>query len=99
MSLSEQRNRLADLLEQVVEGRINAGEALKVAESWTDVPWKERELNDPWHTLVHFRIDEDIRQKDPNYEDGLRDQLKRHISILRATQSNGTNCKTRSTPD
>jgi hypothetical protein len=85
MSLSKQRNRLADLLEQVVDGKLNAGDALKVAESWTDMPWEQRDVNVAWHTLMHFNIDEDIRQKDPEYESGLRQQLVHHISRLRAT--------------
>ena len=63
MSPSEQRNRLADLLEQVVDGKLNAGDALRVAESWTDMPWEQRDVNVAWHTLMHFNIDEDIRQQ------------------------------------
>ena len=48
MSLSEQRNRLADLLEQVVDGKLKAGDALKASESWTDMPWEQRVVNVAW---------------------------------------------------
>jgi len=85
MTFSEQKNRLADLLEQVVNGKLNAGDALKAADSWTDMPWDQREVNVAWHTLIHFNIDEDIRRKDSEYDAGLRQQLVRHISILRAS--------------
>jgi hypothetical protein len=84
MALSEQRNRLADLLERVVDGKLKAGDALTVAESWTDMPWDQRDVNVAWHTLMHFNIDDDIRQKDPEYESRLREQLVHHISNLRA---------------
>jgi hypothetical protein len=84
MALSEQRNRLADLLELVVDGKLKAEDALTVAESWTDMPWEQRDVNVAWHTLMHFNIDEDIRQKDPEYESDLRQQLVHHISSLRA---------------
>jgi hypothetical protein len=81
---SELRNRLADLLQQVVDGKWNAGDALDTCESWTDAPWEEREVNDAWHTLMHFNIDQDIRLKDPNYDSSMRQALVKHIFILRA---------------
>jgi hypothetical protein len=37
MAPSEQRSRLADLLERVVDGKLKAADALTVAESWTDM--------------------------------------------------------------
>jgi hypothetical protein len=38
---------------------------LKAAESWTDMPWEQRDVNVAWDTLMPFNINEDIRQKDP----------------------------------
>lgn len=87
MATSAQRTRLADLLQDVVEGRVAPQAALKTAEAWTDMPWKERELSAAWHVLAHFQIDEDIRQKDHNYDEGIRQQLNRQIGKLRRMDS------------
>jgi hypothetical protein len=84
MSASEKRNRLADLLQQVIDGKVLPDAALKVAEAWTDMPWNDREVNVAWHTLAHFQIDEDIRKKDPEYDAGLKRQLLLHIAKLRS---------------
>jgi hypothetical protein len=84
MASREQRNRLADLLQQVVDGRTQPGVALKTAEAWTDMPWAEREINVAWHTLEHFQIDEDIRERDREYASNLRQELARHVAKLRS---------------
>jgi hypothetical protein len=65
MADSEQKRRLADLLEQVVDGKLQAADALKQAEKWSDMPWERRDVNVAWHTLMHFHIDTDIREKNP----------------------------------
>lgn len=84
MADSEQRNRFANLLEQVIDGKLTAADALKMAEAWHDVSWKERALNVAWHTLVHFNIDSDIREKNSEFDERMRKELRRHASILRA---------------
>lgn len=56
---------MADLLEQVVDGKLQAADALKQAEKWSDMPWERRDVNVAWHTLMHFHIDTDIREKNP----------------------------------
>jgi hypothetical protein len=86
MSSPEQRNRLADLLQQVIDGKLLPEAALKVADMWADMPWKEREVNLAWHTLMHFQIDEDIRGRDRDYDAALRQQLHLHITKLRSRQ-------------
>ncbi len=85
MSSPEQRKRLADLLQQVTDGTMSAEAALKVTETWSDMPWKEREVNVAWHTLKHWEIDEDIRERDPEYAFGLKQALIRHIHKLRTS--------------
>ncbi len=85
MSSPEQRNKLADLLQQVVDGKLSPEAAIKLAETWTDMPWKDREVSVAWHTLVHFQIDGDIRERDPDYDAGLREQLLQHIAKLRSS--------------
>jgi hypothetical protein len=83
MADSEQRHRLANLLEQVVEGKVQSAEALKQAEKWTDMPWEGNDVNVAFHALMHFHIDADIRAQDPEYDEDLRHSLRLHISKLR----------------
>jgi hypothetical protein len=87
MSWPEQLNRFVDLLRRVVDGSLLPDAALREAEAWTDVPWKDRKLKEAWHTLMHFQIDEDLREKDPEYDKGLRNQLPLHIAKLRSAAS------------
>lgn len=87
MSSQEQLNRLADLLQRVVDGKLPPEAAIREAEAWTDIPWKEGELNVAWHTLMHFQIDKDLREEDPGYDKGLRHHLLLHIAKLRSTAS------------
>jgi len=84
VSSPQQRDKLADLLEQVVAGQLAAETALEVADSWADMPWKEPEIATAWHTLVHFQVDGDIRAREPEYDAGLRRQLLQHIAKLRS---------------
>lgn len=83
MANSEQRHRLADLLEQVVQGKLPAIDALKLAENWRDMPWEGTDVNAAFHSLMHFHIDADIRAKDSEYDEELRHGLRLQISKLR----------------
>jgi hypothetical protein len=57
MSNHEQRLRLADLIDAVVDGKTSPEAAIQVMEKWVDIPWKERQIDLAWHTLKHFEID------------------------------------------
>jgi hypothetical protein len=85
MSTPEQRSRLAELIQDVIDGRISPKSALELMETgtWDDMPWKDREINAAWHALVHFEIDEDIRQKEPGYDSALKDRLRLHVNKLK----------------
>jgi len=82
---SAQKRRLADLLEQVVDGKLEAADALKQAKNWSDIPWEKRDLSVALHALMHFHIDTDIRQKDPQYDEDMKHNLRLHISNLRGS--------------
>ena len=75
MSTPEQRNRFADLLETVAQGRVTATAALSEAKKWKNVSWREPLLRDAWHALVHYDDDADIREKNPKYAQGQRNGM------------------------
>jgi hypothetical protein len=99
MANFEQRRRLADLLEQVVEGKLPVVDALKRAENWTDMPWEGNDVNAAFHSLMHFHIDGDIRAKAPEYDEDLRHSLRLHISKLRGYLDKQNNSSACMTPD
>ena len=84
MSTQEQRLRVRDLLLRVAHGETTADDAVRATEAqeWNDIPWEEREINNAWHTLVHFQIDSDIRARDSKYDAALRAQLLEHARKL-----------------
>ena len=83
MSSHEQRLRLADLIEDVVAGKASMADATRLMEEWVDFPWKERQINDACHTLTHFEIDQDIRDRQPEYDSRMKKQLRSLAENLR----------------
>ena len=79
----EQRARLADLLERVAHGELSPEAALKTIDSWQDIPWKEKEINNAWHSLTHYVIDTDIRTRDQSYSESVKSGLLHHAAKLR----------------
>jgi hypothetical protein len=79
----EPRQRLADLIELVIEGELYSADALKQAEKWEDMPWERRDVNLALHTLMQFHIYENSREKYPDYDEGVRQRLRLYISNLR----------------
>lgn len=84
MADSEQRRRLADLLEQVVEGKLQAADALKRAEKWADMPWEGNDVDSAFSALMYFHIYADARAQDAEYHEDLKHGLRLYISKLRA---------------
>jgi hypothetical protein len=85
-STSEQRERVASLIEAVAEGTISAAAAISQTESeqWKDFPWGEKLFQDAYHALWHFRSDEDIRARDAEYAAWQIAGLKSLADRLRA---------------
>ena len=83
MTASEHRLQLADLLEQVIEGKLQAFDALRQAEKWSDMPWEGNDVNAALNTLLHFHRATEIRAKKPEYDEDFRHCLRVHISQLR----------------
>ena len=52
MSTVEQRLRLANLIEQVLNGEISSGDALRFTREWSDFPWKEKQIDDAQHRII-----------------------------------------------
>jgi len=80
----EPSHRLADLLERVVDGKLEAIDALKQADKWADMPWERRDVNLAMHTLMRFHIDTDIRENNSDYDEDMKHSLLLHVSNLRA---------------
>jgi hypothetical protein len=85
MAGSEQKRQLADILEGVAQGKLEAINALKLAEECADLPWEKRDVNLAMHTLMKFYIDKDIRETDPDYDEDLKHSLLLHVSRLRGS--------------
>ena len=79
----EQRRRLADLLEQVLNGTVHPIDALKQAEKWQDMPSNRNDVNVALNALMQFHIHRDVRSKDSEYDEDFRHSLRLHISELR----------------
>lgn len=61
MSSTEPRIRLADLIQQILEGKVTPEAALKTTAGWNDLPWKDKVVKNAWHTLKHFKPGRDRR--------------------------------------
>ena len=83
MSSHEQRLRLANLIDDIVAGKTSMADATRIMEEWVDFPWKERLINDAWHALTHFEIDQDIRDRQPEYDSRMKKQLRSLAENLR----------------
>jgi len=83
MSSHEQRLRLANLIDDIVAGKTSMADATRSMEEWVDFPWKERQINDAWHTLTHFETDQDIRDRQPEYDSRMKKQLRSLAENLR----------------
>jgi hypothetical protein len=78
----QQRERLAGLLIELVNGNVTSAEALRRAETWNDLPWKEKLFEDIYHALKHYEIDADIRARDSAYADSQTAGLRRWAEKL-----------------
>jgi len=74
---------LAGLLDQVVEGKLPATDALKLVEQWSGFGSERRDVNAALLTLLHFHVHRDLRKRDPEYDEALKHSLRLHISTLR----------------
>lgn len=84
LSTIEQRQRLAILIDKVLRGDVDPETAVKITQEWTDVPPGDKPMDRAWHTLLHFQIDADIRQKDREYDERLRQALSRLSEELKS---------------
>jgi hypothetical protein len=78
----DKRRRVAELLRAVANGSTTADQALKLTEEWDNVPWELKLLEDAYHALQHFKIDEDIRIKDEDYARSQLEALRKIASNL-----------------
>jgi len=81
------RQRLAELLEAVIEGKLLPIEAMKEAELWEDLPWENRDVNMAMHALIHFFRSADLCKKHPEYDESLKHNLRLFVSSLRYNHS------------
>lgn len=79
----ELRSRVATQLDLVASGTVSADEALRQLESGWSEP-KDRLSTDAWHSLVHFRDDEDIHVRDPVYRASQQEGLRKWARKLGA---------------
>ena len=84
MTDSAYKFRLADLLERVAEGTLRPIDALREVEKWEDLPYWKREVAEALDILMRFHADADLRDKDPEYDEGMRHGLRLQISNLRS---------------
>lgn len=83
MSTREQRLEFAELIEAVLAGTTSSSDALVRAESWREIPWREKLFDTALHALYHYNSDADIRAKEPRYAAEQRDYLVRLTQLLR----------------
>lgn len=77
--------RICKIIEDVLTGRSTS------TEFWEQSKWIDGatpEAASAWHMASHFVTDEDIRQRDPEYEARLLAHLRSHLSSLRGEQKN-----------
>jgi hypothetical protein len=74
---------MQNLKDDVVAGKTSMADATRIMEEWVDFPWKERQINDAWHTLTYFEIDQDIRDRQPEYDSRVKQQLRSLAENLR----------------
>ncbi|GJL80146.1 MAG: hypothetical protein NPINA01_31350 [Nitrospinaceae bacterium] len=66
--------KIVSLLKKVAEGKLDPDQALI---EWGDVDQEQDELiASSWHELTHFADDDDIREKDKEYEVYQQNLLK-----------------------
>jgi hypothetical protein len=77
------RQRVAEIIERVLAGRLSASDALAraEAEAW---PADDRLISNAWHALMHYQADADIRERDDGYAEWQRQDLSAHVAKLRA---------------
>lgn len=72
-----------ELLEGIVSGTIEAPQALK---SWPDPDEETDEtIKSAWHELSHYAADEDIRTRDPEYAQFMKETLAALAKRIRQT--------------
>ena len=74
MSSHEQRLRLANLIDDVVAEKTSMADATRIMENWVDFPWKEPQINE---------IDQDIRDRQPEFASRMKKQLRSSAENLR----------------
>ena len=86
MTLGEQREQVACILECVLKGVLSSAEAIEScnAEALNDAPWESEVFDHAFHMLQHYHIDEDIRARDLQYAESQRRELLRCIERLRS---------------
>ena len=52
------RERMAELLESVINGESSPSDAVATADSFPPEAWDDRLVNSAFHRLVHYREDE-----------------------------------------
>lgn len=80
----ERKMRLADLLEKVVEGQIEAVDALREVMNWPDIPSDRNDVNAALTTLMQVHIYRDARESDPELDENLRNRLRLDVAQLRS---------------
>lgn len=78
------RERVAQLLEEVAKGKLTPVECLAQFEAMTSVPWLERDFSDAFNLMQHVNADLDIAAKDSSYAGTQAEILIRFVERLRA---------------
>ena len=77
------RQRMAELLNDVLAGSTSATDAIDEINQWPLTGPKDREINSALHLLQHYRDDEDIRSRDEEYAATQRRWLAEWVERLR----------------
>jgi hypothetical protein len=82
-TMNLRRMQMVDILSKVLNGTLSPAEGLS---AWPNIddPTDDQLMRSAWHSLYHYNSDEDIRGRDPDYNDHLTQGLRK---ILRQLQN------------
>lgn len=78
------RERVAQLLEEVATGKLTPTQCLAQFEAMTSVPWRERDFSDAFNLMQHVNADVDIAARDSSYAGTQAEALIHLVERLRA---------------
>ena len=89
MTLKEVKLKLAAVIDEVLDGNVSATASKTLEQFIANIKElseyaSNREIEEAYHLLQHYIIDEDIRSRDAEYANSQRMGLRRMADRLRA---------------